>query len=117
MAAPPTHAMVKVPKTDLIGENEHHPGMKKAVRQARRKNILLRTFPALIKVGALKKPVKWLKDVSQSKTYACGGCARVGVPCILHNGSSYQCLRCLLRNGAPCSHQTCKCGIVRGNHY
>ena len=71
--------MAKIPKTDLIDEKEYHPGMKKAVRLARRKQIFLRTFPALIKVRALKRPVKWLKDISQSRKHACGGCARVGV--------------------------------------
>ena len=109
--------MAKIPKTDLIDEKEYHPGMKKAVRLARRKQIFLRTFPALIKVRALKRPVKWLKDISQSRKHACGGCARVGVPCILHNGSSYRCLRCLLRNGAACSHQTCKESILSAMHY
>ena len=89
-----------------LNEQTYHPSMKEAVAAAYESGVVLRPFPALIRIEELADAVAWLKDLSGVKSESCSTCARVGIPCIPHNGSSYRCLYCFLKNGDACSHQT-----------
>ena len=93
------------PDAERIPEDTYHPTMSDAVQQAYQRGVDVTPFPALIDVKQLADPVQWLIVFSTVKENACRTCLRDHVLCVLHNGSSYRCLRCLLRNGHPCSHQ------------
>ncbi|RPD55073.1 hypothetical protein L227DRAFT_566943 [Lentinus tigrinus ALCF2SS1-6] len=91
---------------DRLDPKTYHPTLEAAVRKAYAKNIKLIHFPALIRIDHLPKdPVQWLEDISTVRAKSCDSCLKAGHVCIIHTGSSYRCLHCLLANGAACSHQ------------
>ena len=105
----PESAMSALPDPTFntrLNERAYHPSMRAAVVAAYESGVVVRVFPALIRIEDLADAVAWLKDLSGVKVESCTTCALMGIPCILHNGSSYRCLYCFLKNGDACSHQT-----------
>ncbi len=98
-----------IPRTRLASPNTYHPTLNEAVESARAANVPVVIFPALLRLDLIEAtPERFFRDIARARHKSCQSCIDANVKCVLHNGSSYRCLRCWIKQLRGCSHQDCK---------
>lgn len=98
-----------IARSRLASPQTYHPTLNEAVNAARAADIPVIIFPALLRMDLIDATAeRFFRDIAHARHKPCQSCTDANVRCVLHNGSSYRCLRCWVKQLRGCSHEACK---------
>lgn len=107
--------IILISRSRLAPPNSYHPDLEESVAAARAADVHTVIFPALLRLDLIKAtPEQFFRDIARARHKDCESCMAANVKCVLHNGSSYRCLRCWVKQLRGCSHEACKYIAQRG---